>query len=90
VIQSYRHRFGLAAGDQAVEATEKRLVARPRIMVPTVVLHGGDNGVSPAESSEGHRALFGGPFQRRVIPGVGHNVPQEAPQEFAAAVLSLV
>lgn len=90
VIHSYRHRFGLAAGDPAVESTEKRLATRPRIMVPTVVLHGHDNGVSSVKSSERHAGLFGGPFQRRVIPGVGHNVPQEAPPEFAAAVLSLV
>jgi pimeloyl-ACP methyl ester carboxylesterase len=73
-----------------VENTEKRLATRPRIMVPTVVLHGHDNGVAPVKSSEAHRGLFGGSFQRRVIPSVGHNVPQEAPQEFAAAVLSLV
>lgn len=90
VIHSYRHRFGLAPGDPAVEATEKRLAMRPRITVPTVVLHGGDNGVSPVSTSERHAASFGDRFERRVIPGVGHNVPQEAPQQFAAAVLSLV
>ena len=89
VIHSYRHRFGLVAGDPAVEATEKRLAARPRITVPTVVLHGADNGVAPARTSERHAALFSGPFERRVIPHVGHNVPQEAPGEFAAAVLAL-
>jgi pimeloyl-ACP methyl ester carboxylesterase len=90
VIHSYRHRFALAPGDPAAEATEKRLALRPRITVPTLVLHGGDNGVSPATSSERHAASFGDRFERRVIPGVGHNVPQEAPAEFAAAVLSLV
>ena len=90
VIHSYRHRFGLAPGDPAVEATEKRLAMRPRITVPTVVLHGGDNGVSPVSTSERQAASFGDRFERRVIPGVGHNVPQEAPQQFAAAVLSLV
>jgi pimeloyl-ACP methyl ester carboxylesterase len=63
---------------------------RPRITVPTVVLHGGDSGVSPASSSEGHAGLFTGPYERRVIPFVGHNVPQEAPREFAAAILSLI
>lgn len=90
VIHSYRHRFGLAPGDPAVEETEKRLATRPRITVPTVVLHGHDNGVAPVASSERHAASFGNRFERRVIPGVGHNVPQEAPQQFAAAVLSLV
>jgi len=63
---------------------------RPRITVPTVVLHGADNGVAPVASSERHVASFGDRFERRVLPGVGHNVPQEAPQDFAAAVLSLV
>ena len=90
VIHSYRHRYGLVAGDPAVEDTEKRLATQPHIRVPTVVLHGHDNGVAPVKRSEAHARLFDGPFQRRVIPGVGHNVPQEAPQEFAAAVLSLV
>jgi pimeloyl-ACP methyl ester carboxylesterase len=90
VIHSYRHRFNLAPGDAAAEATEKRLALRPRITAPTVVLHGADNGVSPVTSSERHADSFGDRFERRVIPGVGHNVPQEAPREFAAAVLSLV
>ena len=89
VIHSYRHRFGLAPGDPAVEATEKLLGARPRITVPTVVLHGGDNNVSPVTSSEAHAVLFSGPYERRVLPRVGHNVPQEAPGEFAAAVLAI-
>jgi pimeloyl-ACP methyl ester carboxylesterase len=89
VIQSYRHRFGLAPGDPSVEATERRLAARPPITVPTVVLHGSDNGVSPARSSADHTGRFSGPYERRVIPGVGHNVPGEAPREFAAAILSL-
>jgi pimeloyl-ACP methyl ester carboxylesterase len=90
VIHSYRHRFALVAGDPSVEPTEQQLAARPRITVPTVVLHGSHNGVAPARSSERHTAQFAGPYERQVIPGVGHNVPQEAPHEFAAAVLSLM
>jgi pimeloyl-ACP methyl ester carboxylesterase len=89
VIHSYRHRFALVAGDPAVEETERRLSTKPPIAVPTVVLHGGDNAVSPARSSEGHAGLFTGRYERRVLPHVGHNVPQEAPQEFAAAIMSL-
>ena len=89
VIHSYRHRFALAPGDPAVEETEERLVVRPAITVPTISLNGGDNGVSPASSTERHRHLFTGDFERRVLPGVGHNVPQEAPLEFASAVLAL-
>jgi pimeloyl-ACP methyl ester carboxylesterase len=90
VIHSYRHRFALAPGDPAVEDTERRLAAQPRITVPAIVLHGGDNGVAPAALSEAHARFFTGTYERRVIPGVGHNLPQEAPRDFAAAVLSLV
>jgi pimeloyl-ACP methyl ester carboxylesterase len=90
VIHSYRHRFTLAPGDPAVEASERRLAAQPAITVPTIVLHGGANGVSPAATSERHARFFKGAYERRVIPDVGHNLPQEAPAEFAAAVLALV
>jgi pimeloyl-ACP methyl ester carboxylesterase len=90
VIHSYRHRFGLVAGDPALEGTEHRLAARPPIPVPTIVLHGGDNGVSPPARSEGHAPFFTGKYERRVLPGIGHNLPQEAPPEFGEAVLALV
>jgi len=90
VIHSYRHRFGLVPGDPTVEDSEQRLAAQPAITVPTIVLHGHDNGVAPAATSEGHSRFFKGPYERRVIPGVGHNLPQETPAEFAAAVLALV
>ncbi len=90
VIHSYRHRFALVPGDPSVEKTEQRLATRPRIAVPTVVLHGGDNAVIPVSSSERHAGLFTGRYERRVIPLIGHNVPQEAPREFAAAILSLI
>lgn len=89
VIHSYRHRFALVPGDPAVEETERRLAALPPITVPTITLHGSDNGVSPVASSERHSRHFTGAYERRVVPGVGHNLPQEAPREFAAAVLSL-
>jgi pimeloyl-ACP methyl ester carboxylesterase len=89
VIHSYRHRFALVPGDPAVEGSERRLAAQPPITVPTIVLHGHDNGVSPVASSERHARFFKGPYERRVIAGVGHNIPQEAPAEFAAAVLAL-
>jgi pimeloyl-ACP methyl ester carboxylesterase len=90
VIHSYRHRFGLVPGDPAVEDSERRLAAQPAITVATIVLHGHDNGVAPVATSERHARFFKGPYERRVIPGVGHNLPQEAPAEFAAAVLALV
>jgi pimeloyl-ACP methyl ester carboxylesterase len=89
VIHSYRVRYGLVAGDPAMDQTERRLAPQPPITVPTIVLHGHDNGISPLKSSERHASQFKGPYERRVIDGVGHNLPQEAPAEFAAAVLAL-
>jgi len=90
VIHSYRHRFGLVPGDPAVEETERRLTALPRIPVPTIALDGGGDGVMPAGGSERHSRFFTGKYERRIIPSVGHNLPQEAPEEFAAAILSLL
>lgn len=90
VIHSYRHRFGLVSGAPAYEATERRLTGLPRITVPTIVLHGSDNGVLPAAGSEEHHRFFGSAYERRLLPEVGHNLPQEAPITFAAAVLALI
>ena len=90
VIHSYRHRFGYAGGDPSLEAIEGRLAAKPRISVPTIVLHGDGSGLSPPESSLKHAACFTGPYQHRVIPTAGHNLPQEAPDAVADAVLELV
>lgn len=90
VIHSYRHRFALAPGDPAFEETEHRLAAQPLIAAPTIVLHGSDNGVTPVAVSEDHARFFRGAYERRVIPVTGHNLPQEAPSDFAAAVLSLL
>jgi pimeloyl-ACP methyl ester carboxylesterase len=89
VIHSYRVRYGLVPGDPAVEATELRLVAQPPIAVPTISLDGGGDGVTRADGSVRHRHHFTGPFARRVIDRVGHNLPQEAPGAFAAAILEL-
>jgi pimeloyl-ACP methyl ester carboxylesterase len=89
VIHSYRHRFRLVPGDPQVEETEARLTGRPPIPVPTVVMHGHDNGVIPLASSEADRRFFTGPYDRKVIAGAGHNLPQEVPGEFAASVLAL-
>ena len=90
VIHSYRHRYGLVPGDPAYEATEQRLEAQPPISVPVVVLDGEGDGVMPAQGSQGDRPHFSGPYQRRVIPLAGHNLPQESPGEFARAVQALV
>jgi pimeloyl-ACP methyl ester carboxylesterase len=90
VIHSYRCRYGYAPGDPSLKPIEQRLAAKPRITVPTIVLHGGGSALSLPETSRKHAPFFTGPYQHRVIPAVGHNLPQEAPREFADAVLELV
>jgi pimeloyl-ACP methyl ester carboxylesterase len=92
VIHSYRHRFGYAPGDPAYDIYERQLAERPHITVPTIVLQGeGDGvGVARARAAEAQAKLFTGPYQYRLIPVIGHDVPQEAPKETAAAILELV
>jgi pimeloyl-ACP methyl ester carboxylesterase len=90
VIHSYRHRFGNAPGDPALESYERQLAARPPIPVPTVVLHGEANGIAPASGSATQGRFFTGPYRRQVIPEVGHNVPQESPAVVADAILELL
>jgi pimeloyl-ACP methyl ester carboxylesterase len=89
VIHSYRHRFGSVAGDPRYASVEAQLAAQPRIDVPAIVIHGADDGVAPHRGSEAHARHFTAKYQRRVLPGVGHNPPQEAPQAFADAILEL-
>jgi pimeloyl-ACP methyl ester carboxylesterase len=88
-IHSYRHRYGNAAGDPRYETIEVQLAALPRIDVPAIALHGAADGVIPCQVSESHGKYFTASYQRRVLPNVGHNPPQEAPKEFAEAVLEL-
>ena len=90
VIQSYRHRFGLAAGDPAYADIERQLAAQPPIGVPTITFDGADDGVRPPAPAAAHAHRFTGPRSHRLVPGVGHNMPQEVPEVFAEAVLELV
>ncbi len=90
VIQSYRHRYGYAPGDPALADIEARLAAGPEIAVPTINLHGGNDGVGPAPKIDGNAKFFTGVYERRLIPRVGHNVPQEAPSDTVAAVRDLM
>ena len=90
VIHSYRHRFGLVAGDQAYAAIERRLATQPVITVPTITFDGADDGVREPAPAAAHARFFAGPRSHRIVPGVGHNMPQEAPRIFADAVLELV
>lgn len=90
VVHSYRHRFGLVAGDPAYASVERRLAAQPVIPVPAITFDGADDGVRPpaAAAAAAHRFTSG--RSHRVVPGVGHNMPQEVPALFADAVLELV
>jgi pimeloyl-ACP methyl ester carboxylesterase len=90
VIQSYRHRFGLEAGDPALTGIEERLAAQPAISVPSITFEGADDGVRPPADAAQHARFFTGPRTHRIVPGAGHNLPQEKPQVFASAVLELV
>jgi len=90
VIHSYRVRYGYVEGDPALAAIERKLAAKPPIGVPAITLQGEAPGTTPPEASAGHARFFTGPYQRRTIPLVGHNVPQEAPRETAQAVMELV
>ena len=90
VIHSYRHRLGFAPDYPPYEEFEKRLAAQPNITVPTITLDGDSDGVIPATDGKSTAAKFVGGRQHRVIPNVGHNLPQEDPAAFAAAVWELV
>lgn len=88
-VHSYRHRYGNVPGDPAYDDIERRLAERPTIPVPTVVLHGGSDGVGPPHQSENAARHFSALRERRVIPSVGHMLPREDPQAVLDAVRSL-
>lgn len=90
VVHSYRHRFGLADGDPAYADIQHRLAALPGISVPTVTLDGDCDGVIPATDGKASAGRFTGHRVHRVVPGAGHNLPQETPDVFADAVLELL
>jgi pimeloyl-ACP methyl ester carboxylesterase len=90
VIHSYRHRFGLVPGDPALAEVEAALASQPPITVPALTFDGAVDGVRPPAAPSQHAHHFTGPRTHRVLPGVGHNMPQEVPGLFAEAVLSLV
>jgi pimeloyl-ACP methyl ester carboxylesterase len=90
VIHSYRHRFGLAEGDPHYADIQRRLAALPAITVPAITLDGDGDGVAPATDGTAQATRFTGSRIHRVIPRAGHNLPQEEPEAFAAAVMELV
>ena len=90
VIHSYRHRMGLADGFPRYRGIEHRLAASPPITVPAITLDGDADGVVPATDGKSSAVHFAGRRTHRIVQGVGHNLPQEAPRPFANAVLDLL
>ncbi|MEH1908974.1 MAG: alpha/beta hydrolase [Nostoc sp.] len=89
VIHNYRWRLGLAEGESKYDEIEKRLAVAPAIAVPTITLEGDANG-APHPDASSYAKKFSGKYAHRVINGgVGHNLPQEAPQEFAKAIVEV-
>jgi pimeloyl-ACP methyl ester carboxylesterase len=89
VIHNYRWRLGLADGEAKYDEQEKRLAEAPVISVPTITLEGDANGAPHPEPSS-YAAKFTGTYEHRTIEGgIGHNLPQEAPEAFAHAILEV-
>ena len=91
-IHSYRHRNFNAKGEERFLEVEKRLAGRPKVDVPVVVLHGGDDGFGKpaAETTSAERESFPKLVGRRVVAGAGHFLPHEAPGEVSVALLEVL
>ena len=89
VIHNYRWRLGLAEGEPKYDDLEKRLAEAPVITVPTITLEGDANGAPHPEPSSYARKFSGKYLHRTITGGIGHNLPQEAPQAFAKAVIEV-
>jgi pimeloyl-ACP methyl ester carboxylesterase len=88
-IHNYRWRLGLAEGDKKYGDLERRLAEAPVITVPTITLEGDANG-APHPDAGSYAKKFSGKYEHRLITGgIGHNLPQEAPQAFAKAVVDI-
>jgi pimeloyl-ACP methyl ester carboxylesterase len=89
VTHNYRWRLGLAEGESKYDDLEKRLAAAPAITVPTITVEGDANG-APHPEPGSYAKMFSGKYSHRTITGgIGHNLPQEAPQAFAEAVIDV-
>jgi pimeloyl-ACP methyl ester carboxylesterase len=89
VLHSYRHRLGYEPGHPSYAELETRLAGQPSIPVPTVTLDGMADGNFPATDGSASAHLFTGPHVHHQVPHAGHNLPQEAPEVFAHAVLEV-
>ena len=89
VLHSYRFRIGEVPGDPTLEALERRITAQPPITVPTIALMGQDDGPDPPKPQASFEPHFTQLRRVQTLPGVGHNLPQEAPDAFVRAVLEV-
>ena len=89
VLHSYRHRLGFAPSYPPYDRIEEQLAAQPAIPVPAVTLDGLADGNFPATDGSAAAQHFTGPRVHRQVPNAGHNLPQEAPDAFAGAILEL-
>jgi len=89
VIHNYRWRLGLAEGEVKYDGLEKRLADAPVITVPTITMEGDANGAPHPDPSSYAKKFLGKYSHRTIKGGIGHNLPQEAPQEFAKAVIEV-
>ncbi|MEQ1953827.1 alpha/beta hydrolase [Mesorhizobium sp. CN2-181] len=89
VVHNYRWRLGLADGEPQYDELEKRLAKAPVIGVPTITLEGDANG-APHPEPAAYAKMFSGKYEHRLVTGgIGHNLPQEAPDAFAKAVIDV-
>jgi len=89
VIHNYRWRLGLAQGDSSLDQLEAKLATAPQITVPTITLEGDENGAPHADPTA-YAEKFSGKYLHRLVKGgIGHNLPQEAPEAFAQAVIDV-
>jgi pimeloyl-ACP methyl ester carboxylesterase len=88
VIHNYRWRLGLVEGETKYDDLERRLAEAPLITVPSVTLEGDANG-APHPDSSFYAKKFTGKYSHRLLKGIGHNLPQEAPKDFADAIIEI-
>ncbi|MFF8844321.1 alpha/beta fold hydrolase [Streptomyces sp. NPDC015127] len=89
VIHNYRWRLSLADGERRYDALEKRLATRPVIEVPAITLDAERDPFTAPGNGASYRDRFTGKYEHRTLPGIGHNLPQEAPTAFAQAVIDV-
>jgi len=87
VIHNYRWRLSLAKGEPRYDDLEQKLFKRPAITVPAITISSDFDGA--AADGSGYRGNFSGRYSHKILDGIGHNVPQEAPQAFADAVIEV-